>query len=101
MGAAWTHKTQTRVLAKVPLADGPGPHGRQTSRPLSSEWGLPWSLELRNFTSKGQQDLFIFRADPPPPSAGFNVTFEDLMLSTSAGAPLIFARLTAVTTKHL
>ena len=33
-----------------------------------------------------------------PPSAGFNVTFEDLMLNTSAGAPLIFARLTALQT---
>ena len=33
-----------------------------------------------------------------PPSAGFNVTFEDLTLYTAAGAPLIFARLTAVRT---
>ena len=33
-----------------------------------------------------------------PPSAGFNVTFEDLTLDTAAGAPLIFARLTAVKT---
>ena len=56
-------------------------------------------MELRNFTGKGQQDLSYLRAHPPAPSAGFNVTFEDLTLDTAAGAPLIFARLTAVTTK--
>ena len=38
------------------------------------------------------------RAHPPRPSASFNVTFEDLTLDTAAGAPLIFARLTAVWT---
>ena len=42
------------------------------------------------------KDLSYLRAHPPPPSAGFNVTFEDLTLDTAAGAPLIFARLTAV-----
>ena len=28
---------------------------------------ITWSLELRNFTSKGQQDLSHLRARPPPP----------------------------------
>ena len=41
------------------------------------------------------------RAHPPPPSAGFNVTFEDLMLNISAGAPLNFARLAAVKFRKL
>ena len=59
-----------------------------------------WSLELRNFTSRRQQDL-SFESAPTPPSAGFNVTFEDLMLNTAAGAPPIFARLAAVKSREL
>ena len=43
----------------------------------------------------------MIESAPAPPSAGFNVTFEDSALDTAAGAPLIFARLTAVTTKLL
>ena len=38
----------------------------------------------------------LFQERTHPPLCGFNVAFEDLMLNTSAGAPLIFARLTAV-----
>ena len=57
-------------------------------------WLGAWSLELRDFTSRRQQDL-SFESAPTPPSAGFNVTFEDLTLDTAAGAPLIIVRLTA------
>ena len=56
------------------------------------------SLELINFTSKGQQGLSYLRAHPPPPSAGLNVTFEDLMLNNPIGAPPIFVRLAIVLT---
>ena len=53
-------------------------------------------MELRIFTSKGQQDLSFKRA---PPLAGFGVSFKDLVLNTEAAAPLICARLAAVMTK--
>ena len=73
----------------------------QTARPPLASGGCGWALrvlkqgcwrrggsfELRNFTSRRQQDL-SFKSAPTPPFAGFNVSFEDLMLNTSAGAPL-------------
>ena len=43
----------------------------------------------------------LFESAPAPPSAGFNVTFEDLTPYTSAGAPPIFARLAAVKSREL
>ena len=39
-------------------------------QPNPASWS--WSLELRNFTSKGQQDLSL-KSAPAPPFAGFNV----------------------------
>ena len=45
----------------------------------TSRYGA-WSLELRNFTSRRQQDL-SFESAPTPPSAGFNVAFEDPVLN--------------------
>ena len=61
----------------------------------------PRSLELgaKKFHEQRTTGPLLFESAPAPPSAGFNVTFEDLTLDTAAGAPLIFARLTAVTTK--
>ena len=75
-------------------------------------WGLPeragrhpharasWSLELgaKKFHEQRTTGPLLFESAPAPPSAGFNLTFEDLTLYTAAGAPLIFARLTAVRT---
>ena len=59
------------------------------------------SLELgaKKFHEQRTTGPLLFESAPAPPSAGFNVTFEDLTLDTAAGAPLIFARLTAVTAK--
>ena len=61
------------------------------------------SLELgaKKFYEQRTTGPLLFESAPAPPSAGFNVTFEDWTLDTAAGAPLIFARLTAVTTKLL
>ena len=58
------------------------------------------SLELgaKKFHEQRTTGPLLFESAPAPPSAGFNVTFEDLTLYTAAGAPLIFARLTAVRT---
>ena len=53
-------------------------------------------MERGVFTSRRQRGLFFKERTHPPPSAGFNVAFEDLVLNTAAGEPLIFARLTAV-----
>ena len=57
-----------------------------------------WSLELgaKKFHEQRTTGPLLFESAPAPPSAGFIVTFEDLTLYTAAGAPLIFARLTAV-----
>ena len=62
------------------------------------EGALKWSLELgaKKFHEQRTTGPLLFESAPAPPSAGFNVTFGDLTLNTSAGAPLIFARLTAV-----
>ena len=59
-----------------------------------------WSLELgaKKFHEQRTTGPLLFESAPAPPTAGFNVTFEDLTLYTAAGAPLIFARLTAVRT---
>ena len=61
------------------------------------------NLELgaKKFHEQRTTGPLLFESAPAPPSAGFNVTFEDLTLDTAAGAPLIFARLTEVTTKLL
>ena len=85
VGAAYT---QTGVLTK----------GRAKGFAVRS-----WSLELgaKKFHEQRTTGPLLFESAPAPPSAGFNVTFEDLTLDTAAGAPLIFARLTAVTTKLL
>ena len=56
-------------------------------------------LGAKKFHEQRTTGPLSFESAPAPPSAGFNVTFEDLMLDTAAGAPLIFARLTAVTTE--
>ena len=82
VGAAYT---QTGVLAK----------GRAKGFAVRS-----WSLELgaKKFHEQRTTGPLLFESAPAPPSAGFNVTFEDWTLDTAAGAPLIFARLTAVTT---
>ena len=56
------------------------------------------NLELgaKKFHEQRTTGPLLFESAPAPPFAGFNVTFEDLTLDTAAGAPLIFARLTAV-----
>ena len=92
-----------RVADDRTAFDVPGPGRRLIARERevkSDQTRAPsgrgaWSLELRNFTSKGQQDLSYLRAYPPPrptPRArtwrvgstrtGFNVAFEDLTLGT-------------------
>ena len=73
--------------------------------------GAPWRLSLtdggrlelgaKKFHEQRAKGPLLFESAPAPPSASFNVTFEDLTLDTAAGAPLIFDRLTAVTTKLL
>ena len=65
----------------------PGGHGNCTS-----DHGA-WSLELgaKRFHEQRTTGPLLFESAPAPPSAGFNVTFEDLTLDTAAGAPLIFA----------
>ena len=55
-------------------------------------------LGAKKFHEQRTTGPLLFESAPAPPSAGFNVTFEDLTLDTAAGAPLIFARLTAVRT---
>ena len=55
-------------------------------------------LGAKRFHEQRTTGPLLFESAPAPPSAGFNVTFEDLTLYTAAGAPLIFARLTAVRT---
>ena len=64
---------------------------------------IAWSLELgaKKFHEQRTTGPLLFESAPAPPSAGFIVTFEDWALDTAAGAPLIFARLTAVTTELL
>ena len=66
--------------------------------PAGLSSALSWSLELgaKKFHEQRTAGPLLFESAPTPPSAGFNVTFEDLTLDTAAGAPLIFARLTAV-----
>ena len=55
-------------------------------------------LGAKKFHEQRTTGPLLFESARAPPSAGFNVTFEDLALDTAAGAPLIFARLTAVRT---
>ena len=55
-------------------------------------------LGAKKFHEQRTTGPLLFESAPAPPSAGFIVTFEDLTLYTAAGAPLIFARLTAVRT---
>ena len=62
---------------------------------------LRLELGAKKFHEQRTTGPLLFESAPAPPSAGFNVTFEDWTLDTAAGAPLIFARLTAVTTKLL
>ena len=51
-------------------------------RPAAVDPGA-WSLELRNFTSKGQQDLSL-KSAPAPPFAGFNAQFKEKMALTES-----------------
>ena len=55
-------------------------------------------LGAKKFHEQRTTGPLLFESAPAPPSAGFNVTFEDWALNTAAEAPLIFARLTAVYT---
>ena len=50
-------------------------------------------LGAKKFPEQRTAGPLLIESAPAPPSAGFNVAFEDLMLNTVAGAPLIFARL--------
>ena len=65
-----------KKLAKAGIqgAAGLNSEGAEDS-PLPLELGA-WGLELKKFTSRRQQGL-SFKSAPTPPSAGFNVTFED------------------------
>ena len=58
-------------------------------------------LEAKKFHEQRTTGPLLFESAPAPPSAGFNVTFEDLTPYTSAGAPPIFARLAAVKSREL
>ena len=64
---------------------------------------LTWGLEsgAKKFHEQRTTGPLLFESAPAPPSAVFHVTFEGLVLDTAAGAPLIFARLTAVATELL
>ena len=53
-------------------------------------------LGAKKFHEQRTTGPLLFESAPAPPSAGFNVTFEDWTLDTAAGAPPIFARLAAV-----
>ena len=55
-------------------------------------------LGAKKFHEQRATGPLLFESAPAPPSAGFNVTVEDWTLDTAAGAPLIFAQLTAVRT---
>ena len=52
-------------------------------------------LGAKKFHEQRITGPLLFESAPATPSAGYNVAFEDLALDTAAGAPLIFARLTA------
>ena len=58
-------------------------------------------LGAKKFHEQRTAESLLFESAPAPPSAGFNVAFEDLTLDTAAGAPLIFARLAAVKPREL
>ena len=125
--ASWDWRGHVHPQRREPTA-GRGPPRKSPSRRPTGAKGLPrgrglgcasgseprvWRppgapgevsrLELgaKKFHEQRTTGPLLFESAPTPPSAGFNVTFEDLTLDTAAGAPLIFARLTAVTTKLL
>ena len=79
------------------------PHSKTGTRALLGPYSRLQSLELgaKKFHEQRTTGPLLFESAPAPPSAGFNVTFEDWTLDTAAGAPPIFARLAAVKSREL